>query len=325
MRTKPMKQSESVDDFLKSIIDVQSGWQQPRLPLYIWRGVGDIQRHTLVPTALRPDRRRQLLTCADMTGQSALTHLDENQYQVLLELRVVERFLMIADQTGLALPSLPWSRREALSLFVTEVQQQQMSSLLKSWPPRDLVPLLALLQHHGLPTRLLDWTYNPLTAAYFAAESAKRLMRENPQSNPMENCLGVWIAAAHDLPLARQMDEQTGEVLLGIEIGSPPNHQNPNLSAQSGVFTWLTGQKAKEKKVAATPLDRVGNSILTETQNWNDDRIPTFSYFSLPWACAEELLVKLFNLGVSRASLMPGYDGVVKCMEEIGDSSWSPQ
>jgi hypothetical protein len=182
------------------------------------------------------------------------------------------------------------------------------------WPVAELAPLFALAQHHGIPTRLLDWSRSPLSAAYFAAEKAARWSK---QGDVGDRRLEIW---AYQHRLTRQWEFWP----LGresIRIVSALGSSNPNLHAQSGLFTVISVRTARRNDPPTLPaLDQLMlEKLRRQPVEWREahrEHGPVLRRLTLLMREAPELLRLLAFEGITGQILFPGFDGVARGLDD---------
>ncbi len=170
----------------------------------------------------------------------------------------------------------------------------------------DFPGALALAQHHGVPTRLLDWTRNPMAAAYFATEPMREI---DDEAN-----LVVW--ALHKRNSASVTLEGTsfpgspGGIAQRfdptIAVVRPSTRYNPFLAAQEGLFTTISKSgiyfmKNNGKRPALE--DFVVEASPSET---------VLRKLILSHTHAADLIEILRREKISRSALMPTLDNVAR-------------
>ena len=114
--------------------------------------------------------------------------------------------------------------RDELERDVLEVFRNHLAPHVRHLP-RSEWEALAIAQHHGLPTRFMDWTENPLAALYFAVRETKT----DDEGEPMNSAVYVLISAP-----ARYADfsrNQHRGVVPVKDLATRPAHEETGYAA----------------------------------------------------------------------------------------------
>jgi hypothetical protein len=170
----------------------------------------------------------------------------------------------------------------------------------------------ALMQHHGAPTRLLDFTKSPFVAAFFALERAIGTAAVFALNTP-----ALWNATPRQQPqltreridprepgnFERYFIQNSHEV---VWVGEPMQ-MDRRLVAQSGMFA-MPGVLDKS-------LDQILRGYATEA--------PLISKILLPSAIREEAMRSLYRMNITYASLFPDLDGLARSLAFELETVWA--
>lgn len=294
MNSDAVIRCNSATEFLNSLQQLLLEERKPEIASrFVFRGQGDASWR-LVPSALR---YRTILGHESRRFARRVSESPaETWNQANAEFVALMEFLNLAVKVGLDIPvDYRWLRQ--WNPFKNVVGD---SIGIADWPPQDLLQALALAQHHGVPTRLLDFSYDPLIAAYFAGE--------DPHSAAKE--IAVWCVDVQVLLLAAR------DSVPRVQFVTVPNFLNRNLAAQKGLF--LLDLYASRQSYALE--DNIGGEHLGTC---------AVKKFCLPSTLGERSCEYPRKLGVDRAHLMPSFDGVVNELRtrqknlEMGRIPWA--
>jgi hypothetical protein len=175
------------------------------------------------------------------------------------------------------------------------------------YPEESAWTWLAIAQHHGLPTRLLDWTHSPYVALHFATANTDHFDRDGV----------VWCVdygqTNRKLPrkLKRLLDEE-GSFLFTAEMLAQAANSLPEfdqLAPAQFVLFWEP-PSLDDRIVNQFALFSLMSSPNVRLDHWLADHPKYYYRIVIPAELKWEVRDKLDQANVTERVLFPGLDGL---------------
>ena len=169
--------------------------------------------------------------------------------------------------------------------------------------------MLSLAQHHGLPTRLLDWTFSPNVALHFATAKLNKystdgiiwcvdfikLMETLPnlfkETLNKENANGFSIEMLNNVCLSLEEFDEHGRSFGDFMVFFDPPSLDARIINQYALFSIISNP---ERKI---------NEFL-------EDKLPFYKKIIIPASLKWEIRDKLDQANITERVLFPGLDGL---------------
>lgn len=207
--------------------------------------------------------------------------------------------------------------------FLAEFQRGARNYLSRDEMPNHIIEWLALMQHHGAPTRLLDLSRSPYVAAFFAYEKCHAVGG---------NTIAIWAINVNFLKTRSiaQLSQYYGE-----DLKENSNGVNEALFEKifyrnecSLVFPVEPFRMNRRYSLQQSIFVSTGNSyepFMKQLQFLGDDLPRAVIRIVLPAEQQKEVLRDLQRMNLNRASLFPDLDGYAASLKLRYNSMKSPE
>jgi hypothetical protein len=165
---------------------------------------------------------------------------------------------------------------------------------------------LALGQHRGLPTRLLDWTYSPLVALHFATDNPGEF-----DSDGVVWCVN-FVEANKRLPSRlRRILEQEGSDTFTVEmLAEFETLREFDALSREPFVIFLEPPALDQRILNQLALFSVMSSAEAELSDWLERHPDLCRRVEVPAALKWEVRDKLDQANINERVLFPGLDGL---------------